>query len=174
MATAVTPAVSVEEYLKGDYRPDVDYIDGELEDRNVGEYDHGALILAVLHYFLQHRQDWNFRVVSDVRLRINPTHYRVPDILLLARDQPIEQIITRPPLLCIEILSPEDRIRSFQARVKDYFLMGVKHVWILDPKDKVGFNCSSPQFSDWKQQTQFTIEGTPIRMDLDAVFREMD
>jgi len=37
-ASAVpVPYVSVEEYLHTVYEPDMDYVDGVLEDRNVGE-----------------------------------------------------------------------------------------------------------------------------------------
>ncbi len=36
--------IPVEEYLQTSYRPDVDYIDGELIDRNVGEWNHGRLL----------------------------------------------------------------------------------------------------------------------------------
>lgn len=40
---AVKQLVSVEEYLNTVYRPDCDYVDGELVDRNVGEKDHAKL-----------------------------------------------------------------------------------------------------------------------------------
>jgi Uma2 family endonuclease len=44
MATATsTPYLSVEEYLHTVYRPDVDYVDGRIEERNVGEFDHADL-----------------------------------------------------------------------------------------------------------------------------------
>ena len=40
MATA--PALlSVDEYLQTNYSPDLDFVEGELKHRNVGEYDHG-------------------------------------------------------------------------------------------------------------------------------------
>ena len=35
--------IFVEEYLKTTYRPDCDYIDGEVLERNVGEFKHGRL-----------------------------------------------------------------------------------------------------------------------------------
>ena len=35
--------ISVSEYLKSSYRPDCDYVDGRVEERNVGEHDHAAL-----------------------------------------------------------------------------------------------------------------------------------
>jgi len=36
-------SVSVEEYLNTSYRPDCDYLEGELLERNVGEWDHSRL-----------------------------------------------------------------------------------------------------------------------------------
>jgi hypothetical protein len=41
MSTAT--AVSLKEYLNTSYRPDCDYLDGELLERNVGEVDHSRL-----------------------------------------------------------------------------------------------------------------------------------
>lgn len=46
-----TTKVSLEEYLNTSYRPDVEYIDGELQQRNVGEIEHAKMILAVLLWF---------------------------------------------------------------------------------------------------------------------------
>ncbi len=43
MASQIT-LVSVDEYLHSVYEPDVDYVDGVLEDRNVGEKKHGLAI----------------------------------------------------------------------------------------------------------------------------------
>jgi hypothetical protein len=42
-ASAIVPFVSIEEYLLSDPQPDMDYIDGVLEERNLGEADHGDL-----------------------------------------------------------------------------------------------------------------------------------
>jgi len=36
--------VSVREYLTTSYRPDCDYVDGRIEERNVGEYDQGICL----------------------------------------------------------------------------------------------------------------------------------
>ena len=50
MATGTV--ISVSEYLSTMYRPDCDYVDGEVQERNLGEYDHGKiqLFLGVLFY----------------------------------------------------------------------------------------------------------------------------
>ena len=62
MATAaVLPAlVSVEEYLHTSYSPDVDYVDGLLEERNVGEIDHSWVQKALLLALTRQEADGKF------------------------------------------------------------------------------------------------------------------
>ena len=174
MASVAKTFVTVEEYLHSVYEPDMDYVDGRLEDRNVGEYDHSSLQAALMRYFSAHRFEWNIRIVQEQRMQISPTRYRVPDTVLFSRDQQPEQIFKQPPLVCIEVLSPEDRLSRLQARVQDYFAMGVRAVWILDPRKKIGLNCLTSEQADWHEETDFTVVGTSIRMDLAAVFAEVD
>ena len=41
---ATTPTLlSIDEYLRTSYHPDADYVDGEIEERNLGEYEHAKL-----------------------------------------------------------------------------------------------------------------------------------
>jgi len=40
---SVATAVPLSEYLNTSYRPDCDYLEGELLERNVGEWDHARL-----------------------------------------------------------------------------------------------------------------------------------
>jgi Uma2 family endonuclease len=75
--------------------------------------------------------------MTDVRMQISPTHFRVPDVLVLRADAPREPILTHPPLIAIEILSPEDRPSRFQDRIDDYVAFGVEHIWILDPAHRI-------------------------------------
>jgi Uma2 family endonuclease len=174
MPSTTNAFVTVEEYLHSVYEPDVDYVDGRLEDRNVGEYDHSSLQMALARYFSAHRFEWNIRIVQEQRMQISATRYRVPDTVLFSRDQQPEQIFKQPPLVCIEVLSPEDRLSRLQARVRDYFAMGVRAVWVLDPRKKIGLNCPTGERADWQEKTNFVVAGTPIRMDLAAVFAEVD
>lgn len=105
----------------------------ELVDRNVEEKDHAKLqweILSLLH----HSAEWNIFTIQETRVQVSPTRFRVPDICVFAGPEPDEQIFTRPPLLCIEILSPEYRIGRMQQRVDDYLSFGVRYVWLIDPK----------------------------------------
>ena len=79
MASPAQTFVSVKEYLHSVYRPDLDYVDGRLEDRS-------SLQMALLLYFHQHRFDWNIRVVQSQRMQISATLYRMPDTLCHSED----------------------------------------------------------------------------------------
>jgi Uma2 family endonuclease len=164
---ASSTLISVSEYLKNSYRPDCDYVDGRIEERNVGEHDHSALQKALILWFGKHEQDWNIEVLPEQRVQVSPTRFRVPDVCLVSADQPVEQILTHPPLACIEILSPEDTMRRMQERVEDYRRFDVPNIWILDPGTRRGYNCRP---LGWLEVAEFEIPNTPIRLVLSEVF----
>jgi Uma2 family endonuclease len=131
--SATRALISVEQYLRTSYRPDRDYVDGEVVERNVGEPDHSWLQGQIVGHFL--RRYKGIFVFPELRVQVKPTRYRIPDICVFL-EFPNERIPSKPPFLCIEILSPEDRMQRVQARINGYFEMGVPYVWILDPQTK--------------------------------------
>jgi len=131
-----TTLVPVAEYLARAYRPDREYVDGVLLERNVGEYDHGRLQGLVLAYLLRNERRWKIRAVPECRVQVKKRRFRIPDVSVLRAESPIEQIIETPPLLCVEVLSPEDRIAEMQERIGDYLAMGVEYVWMIDPRTR--------------------------------------
>jgi Uma2 family endonuclease len=130
---AVETLVSVEEYLKTSYHPDRDYLDGETEERNLGERDHSRLTAQIVAWFYAREENQNVRVFPEQRVQVAQKRFRVPDICI-TDGEPGEQILTKPPLLCIELLSPEDRMERILERVEDYLEFGVPEVWIISPK----------------------------------------
>ena len=44
--------ISVEDYLASAYEPDCDFVDGHIEERNVGEVTHARLQLRIGAYLL--------------------------------------------------------------------------------------------------------------------------
>jgi putative restriction endonuclease len=58
----------------------------------------------------------------------------VPDVTVLDRDLPIEQVITHPPVAVVEILSPEDTVNRLLAKLADYDQMGIRTILVIDPK----------------------------------------
>jgi Uma2 family endonuclease len=132
---SVATQISIEEYLGTVYRPDCDYVDGVVEERNLGEYDHSNLQGALIAFFRTRGKRLGIRALPEQRVQVSATRFRIPDVCLLSREHPIEQIVHRPPLLVIEVLSPEDRVRNTQIRVDDFLKMGAPEVWVIDPQD---------------------------------------
>ena len=53
------PFVTVEEYLHAVCKPDCDYVDGRVEERTLGERDHGRLQLMLAALFAINEADWH-------------------------------------------------------------------------------------------------------------------
>lgn len=136
-------SIAVREYLAASYRPDCDYVDGVVVERNLGERDHAELHGAVFACFYNRRKEWDIHVYPSLKIQVSPTRFRVPDICVVAGDQPDEQFLTTPPFICIEILSPEDRLTIMQRRVEDFLAMGVPYVFILDPRTRRGWRATA-------------------------------
>lgn len=116
--------------------PDCDIVDGQIQARNFGEREHGRLQLCLGAWLLAREKSWKIQVMTEVRVRVHPNRIRIPDILVLSADAPNEQVIETPPLLCIEILSPEDRMSRVLDRIKDFLDFGVPTVWVIDPQSR--------------------------------------
>jgi Uma2 family endonuclease len=159
-------SISVEEYLKSDYQPDCDYVDGVLEERNLGEYNHARLQGLIFAFLQAQEQSSGTRVMVEQRLQLGPTRFRVPDVVV-TDGKPDEQILTRPPLLCIEILSPEDRMVRVSARAEDYLAMGVPEVWIIDPESLHAYVLSQDGLHQ-SRRVMVTKDGR-VKLDLDAL-----
>jgi Uma2 family endonuclease len=127
--------VSVREYLSTAYHPDVDYVDGHIEERNVGEREHGELQFRITTMLKRQKILVPF---LETRLKVSATRYRIPDVCAYDK-KPAESVFTQPPVLCIEILSPEDRIHRITKVAQDYLAMGVPTVWLLDPLEKKAY-----------------------------------
>lgn len=164
--------VSLQEYLATNYRPDRDFIDGQLQERNVGELEHSLLQTAIVAWFWARREQWNVLPLVEQRIQVATNRFRVPDVTVLAANQPRESIITVPPLVLIEVLSKDDTLRSMRERVDDYLNFQVRHVWILDPAAKRAYICTRTAFQE-PNNGQLTVPGTPIRLLLDELFQQI-
>jgi Uma2 family endonuclease len=125
--------ITAEEYLAASYHPDCDYVDGVLIQRNVGTKDHSNLQAELLAWFRERRRQFGLKAFPEQRIQVSAWRYRVPDVCVVALPEPDEQVFSRPPFICIEILSPEDSFPRLQDRIDDYRTMGVPNIWIMDP-----------------------------------------
>src|SRR5947209_13335595 len=126
---AAGTSVALEEYLHTSYRPDCDYVDGEVQKRNLGEFQHASVQTEIAIFLRERYPHLKRRVLTALRVRVKPTRVRIPDVCVLSEAAPRERVITVPPVLCVEILSPEDRMARYLDRLNDYFDMGVPVCW---------------------------------------------
>ena len=161
--------IPVSEYLDTIYHPDREYVDGELRERNVGKWEHARVQWLLAGWFVKHESAWNVIGSTEQRVRITPTRIRIPD-LVVVRPGPQPDILTDPPLLVIEVLSPDDSYSDLQERCQDYWQMGVETVWIVDPKTRSGRMCSG---ADWIAAERLEVAGTLIHVHLPELFAQL-
>jgi Uma2 family endonuclease len=168
---ATTTHVSLETYLTTSYEPDMDYVDGVLEDRNVGEYDHNIVQMAILFWFHSHAREWRIRTIQEQRTRVASSKVRIPDVCVFSRDVPIEQVFTRPQLIAIEVLSPEDRHSHIDARLNNFRSFGVPNLWVVDPQTRLGWDCSD---GNWVRTDRFEVANSPVYLSLPELFQKIE
>lgn len=132
---AASTHVPVEVYLRSSYEPDAEYVDGEIEERPMGERDHAAWQAAIIVWFFQHSREWNVTVLPELRVQTGASRFRVPDVAVLDSSEPAEQVTTHPPIAVFEVLSPEDTVQRLKHKLEDYAAMGIPQIWVVDPED---------------------------------------
>jgi Uma2 family endonuclease len=100
------------------------------------------------------------------RLPINFSRFRIPDVMMLLREAPREEIVRTPPLLCIEILSKADTLESIWDRIEDYFSIGVPVCWVIDPVRGRGWTAAPRILTE---VADGILRAGQIEMPLDAV-----
>ena len=161
--------ISVEEYLRTSYRPDCDYVDGLIEERNVGEKSHGKLQKKLLLLLAALEETYGIFAIQEQRVQVSETRFRVPDLCVYL-SEPTEEVFHTPPYLCIEVLSPEDRLNRLEERVDDYLDMGVPFVWVLDPLTKRAWKITPTE--GWREEKSGTLktENPAIEVRLSEIF----
>jgi len=126
-------AIPVEQYLHSTYHPDMEYVDGQLVERHVGEYFHGLLQSLIVGTLLGRANARRFRVFTELRVRVSDEpRYRIPDICVKALPHEVTPILVRPDL-AIEIVSPDDEVPEMLTKIGDYLAAGIPHIWVVDP-----------------------------------------
>jgi Uma2 family endonuclease len=170
---AASVAVPISKYLRTSYRPNCDYIDGEVQERNFGETEHSDLQAQLLELLRTAESKRYVRATAQPRVQVMETRFRVPDICVRRVSDPKEQFIRRPPLLCIEILSPEDRMSRIMERVRDYLEMGVPEVWVFDSSKRSVFLFTGSTMME-KNQGSLQVPETPLVLALADIFQVLD
>ena len=165
--------VPVEEYLSTSYRPDREYIDGVILERNLGESDHSNVQMALSSYLYTRRKELGIRVLPEQRVQVKASRFRVPDICVILGQGPVDPIITSPPFICIEVLSRDDTMDRMQDRIDDYLTFGVRYVWVINPRSRRAFVYTAEGMHEPKDGVLRT-ENPEIMVPLTEVFASLE
>ena len=149
MSTAAL--VSVEEYLRLTEKPNCEYEEGVVHPKAMPTFLHSWIQGAL--WTLLGKQ--GALALAELTVRLSPTQYLVPDVCVV---QKIEQPYpTEPVLLCVEILSPKDRLGAMLAKCELYHAWGVPFCWVIHPETRIAW--------------EYHLGGEPVRLDETGVLR---
>jgi Uma2 family endonuclease len=168
---STTTQIALSEYLQTSYRPDREYVDGELQERNVGKTDHARAQALLAIWFVAREADWDVLVTTGQRVRVAAGRVRIPDVTLARPGALSEDVLSTPPLCVIEILSPDDTYSRTWEKAQDYRKMGVENIWLIDPGTRSG---QASTANGWRETMEFEIAGTPVNLSLVEIFRNLD
>jgi len=126
-------ALSDEQYLHTSF-PDLDkeYRDGELVERSLPTYPHGRTQGHLFAFFAALPKNLSLHATVETRLRLRTGLYLIPDVAVFHGDEPPD-VPDHPPLVAIEILSPDDHFQRVGDKLEEYRAWGVPHTWAVDP-----------------------------------------
>ena len=148
-------------------------MDGRTEERNVGTYNHSRTVTWLICSVPDRREPGSFMVLPSLRMRVSPTRVRVPDVCVIERGGPKEQVLTHPPLAVIEVLDEEDRFSAMMEKLADFDRFGVKNIWIIDPERRSACTASAAGLHRVRND-ELTVPETPIRVVLSELFGGLD
>jgi Uma2 family endonuclease len=139
-----TPLITGEElFAMGDIGP-CELIDGSVVPMSPTGGEHGSLesnLGSVLRHFVrEHSLGWVMTGEVGIYTRRNPDRVRGADVVFLSRerwpDPPPRGFLEVAPDLAVEIISPNDRWQDVRQKLAEYFAIGVRWVWIVEPDNQ--------------------------------------
>lgn len=132
---ATKALVTEEQYLAARYEREPELVHGELVERPLPNFQHGNFQLEIGSRLRALNASHRVFTGVEVRVRIAPDLYRIPDISLWEGIEP-EKIPSSPPYLVVEISSPDDRWYDLLQKFGEYSTWGVQHIWLIEPELK--------------------------------------
>jgi Uma2 family endonuclease len=169
---AVTSHLSLEEFhrIYDGVKPNHEYWFGEAIPKSMPTFLH-AMVQAFLAMLLL-RRGW--KVGSEATLKMGANAELIPD-LAATRGKVDLAYPTQPVELCIEILSPDDRLKKAVEKGKRYLDWGVSYVWIIDPVQRTAWMLTAESREGiWVPLDGNLIAGGDSEIPLQELFAEVD
>lgn len=137
------PGTATEKDLRRAGKPICELIDGVLVEKAMGTSEAmlGAYILRLIANF-EEAHDLGIVLGGDGSIRIKKGLVRVPDVTFIPWSSLPEEELPREafwqvtPGLIVEVLSPTNRKKEIERKLREFFNMGCSLAWVIDPRAK--------------------------------------
>ena len=126
---ATKALITPQQYLSTQFEREPELVHGELVERPLPNLIHGRTQQRLAVHL-----DGVGYCCTEVRMRLSEDLYRIPDVAVFEGTGPTEAVPTAPPLLVVEISSPDDRLDAMLQKLDEYRTWGVRHIWLIEPE----------------------------------------
>jgi Uma2 family endonuclease len=122
----------VDEFLERSFDHECELIHGETVPKPFGTIKHSRMEKRLTR--LLERYFGENRVQFELSVRMGD-EVLIPDICVAKTEDPrmYRDVLDEPPLLCIEVPSPSQRVEEMLAKCRRYRDFNVPHYWVVDP-----------------------------------------
>jgi Uma2 family endonuclease len=137
----VNTAIPIDEYLHTSFDgTDREYRDGEVVERSMPDFSHGECQGTLAAFFIALKKRLKLYPCTETRMRLPNRRVLIPDVAVFYLSKPPD-LPDSPPLIAIEVLSPDDRLGKVRSKLEEYRAWGVPHVWLVDPHARRLYRC---------------------------------
>jgi len=128
---ATKALITPEQYFATQFEREPELVRGELVERPLPNLIHGRTQQRLAVHL-----DGVGYCCTEVRMRLAEDLYRIPDVAVFEGTGPTEIVPSSPPLLVVEISSPDDRLDAMLQKLEEYRAWGVQNIWLIEPELK--------------------------------------
>jgi Uma2 family endonuclease len=117
-------------------------VDGELIAMSPAGLKHSEIALFIgshlLQHVLAHRLGKAYGADAGFIIRRDPDTVLAPDVSFIRQERvPVDEgFFPGPPHLAVEVVSPSDRLREVEAKVRTYLSAGTEMVIVVNPRNQ--------------------------------------
>src|ERR1700729_1828492 len=96
---ATKTQIRSEDYLRMTFQHDAEFIHDEIVERSMPDLTHSRVQTLLAVQFENLRQSHGLFGCVELRIKVAPEVYRIPDVAVFARKLPEQQVPDKPPLV---------------------------------------------------------------------------
>jgi Uma2 family endonuclease len=140
-----SPSLTVEEYLDWELMQDIryEYLEGELVAMTGGTIPHNDIALNFYRVLYPQVRAKGCRInVADVKVRVSPTVYFYPDLVVSCDPRDLNAIkLIESPRLIVEVLSPSTEADDRGRKFNHYRSLASLQEYVLVSSDQINVEC---------------------------------